>query len=505
MDKAAHFQRLICTKAIRTDLRRRSVRAAILTAGVGFADFAIRIVSTAILARLLLPEHFGLVMMVTAITAIAEQLRDFGLSTAIVQKKDLTHAEVSNLFWINVAAGTGIALLIGALAPLVSAYYQEPRLIVLTWALSITFILGGAMAQHQALLTRVLRLGHTSAVRLSASVLSTLLAIYLAWSGHGYWALVWREIARSALVATGMWLCLPWVPSLPSRQASVRGMLGFGANLTAANIVGTLGAAADRLLIGRFLGAASVGLFRQAHQLLATSTDQLVGPIYQVSQPGLSMLQNDPEKYRKFFRKMVSMVCLITMPLSLFAALYATELTALLLGPKWAEAAPLIAIFSIGTFIKQAVGSSALVLITLGRTQRLFFLSLARNVVLIVFMCIGVNWGIKGVAIAEVLTIYLLSAPRLYYSFANSPIDIGIFMSAVARPAISSVVMASILIAVRTLGSVHAPVPALLYGAGIATVSFYAAWLLLPGGRSELTALASDLVSAVRRKAIQPA
>ena len=114
MNHAEKFKGLICTEAIRNDLRSSSVRAAGFTWAAGAADFALRIGSTAILARLVLPEQFGLVMMVMAVTAIADQFRDLGLSTVTVQRKDISHQEVSNLFWINALAGTLIALVVCA-------------------------------------------------------------------------------------------------------------------------------------------------------------------------------------------------------------------------------------------------------------------------------------------------------------------------------------------------------------------------------------------------------
>src|SRR5215475_7942297 len=250
MNQAEKFKGLICTQAIRNDLRSSSVRAAGFTWAAGAADFALRIGSTAILARLVLPEQFGLVMMVMAVTAIADQFRDLGLSTVTVQRKELSHQEVTNLFWINVLAGTLIALVVCAASPLISAYYREPRLTVITCILASNFFFGGLMVQHQALLARVLKLVHRATVRVLASVISTAVAVLLAWKGFGYWALVWREVVRSVLLAAGMWFCFPWIPGLPCRKTNVRGLLGSGMHLSSANIFASISGGADRFLLG---------------------------------------------------------------------------------------------------------------------------------------------------------------------------------------------------------------------------------------------------------------
>jgi PST family polysaccharide transporter len=502
MNQAERFRQLTSTDRIRKNLRASSVRAAAYTGAAGFGDFAIRIGSTAILARLLLPEDFGLVMMVTAVTAIADQLRDLGLSSATVQKKEITHEEVTNLFWVNVLLSAVSALVICACAPLVSMYYKDQRLTVITCVLASTFVAGGLMVQHQALLTRQMKLGHTSSVRLLSSLVSTVLAISLAWMNFGYWALIWREVARSVLLTAGMWLCFPWMPGLPSWKTEIRGLIRFGTHLTGANILATISAGFDRFLIGRFWGAAPVAMYRQAYQLVTAPIDQLLSPIYQVAQPGLSLLQTDDGRYRRFYLKMVVVVCAVTMPLSLFVAVYSKEITALILGHKWGDAAPVLMILSFGTFIKQAVGSSAQILITRGLSKTYMILTLFYIATLVLLMCVGVCWGTVGVAAADVGATYLLMLPRLHYSFKNSPVTMGMFFSTITRPVIASVAMALALILMRSVWPAHALLLTLAMGGCLALVVFSGVWILIPGGRAELMSLVSDLRSTRQRKGL---
>jgi PST family polysaccharide transporter len=356
------------------------------------------------------------------------------------------------------------------------------------------------MVQHQALLTRQLKLGHTSTIRLVTSLLSTVLAVALAWMDLGYWALIWREVARSAMLAGGMWICCPWIPSLPSMKTDIRAQLKFGAHLTGANILSTLCGGCDRFLLGRYWGAVPVAIFRQANQLISAPTDQLLSPLYQVTQPGLSMLQSDPVRYQRFYRKVLSLVCIITMPLSLFVAVYAVEITLGLLGGKWIDTAPILMIISYGTFIKQAVGSTAFIPISRGHSQTYLFLTVLQNVTWLIFVCIGAWWGTKGLALADVAATYILIAPRLHYSLKGSPVTIGMFFSAIARPATASVAMWIALNVVRAVFPIHAPPLALGLGCLIALVVFPVIWLLMPGGKTELIALISDLRAAVQGK-----
>jgi PST family polysaccharide transporter len=501
MTQAEEFERRICNQALRQDLRVKSVRAAIFSGTGSAGDFVIRIVSTAVLARLVLPEHFGLVMMVTAVTGIADQLRELGLSTATVQQKEITHGQVTNLFWINALTGFGIAGLICALSPLVSDYYRDPRLTAITCVLATNFLFDGLMVQHQALLTRQLKLGHISFIRLLTSAVSAVLGIVLAWKGFGYWALVWREVSRSVLMAAGMWICFPWIPGLPSRRTNVRRLLGFGANLTLANILGSVSAGADRFLIGRAWGAVPVGIYRQGYQLIAVPTDQVPAPIYQVAQPGLCMLQTDDSRYRRYYQKVLMLVCIIVMPISLFVAAYSPEVTRVLLGRKWLDCAPILVILSFGTFIKQAVGSAAWVLITRGHAKTYLGITILQNATVIVFMLVGVRWGIKGVALADLAATYLLIWPKLHYCLKNSPVNIGAFFAAIARPAFASIAMYLALVLARAvLPALSAPA-CLVSGCLIGMMVFALAWIVIPGGKAELTGIISDFRHALERKA----
>ena len=164
-------------------------------------DFAIRFGSVAVLARLLVPEYFGLLSMVTAITSIAERFKDLGLSSATIQKKEITHEQVSTLFWLNAGVGLATMLLVVGLAYPVSLFYSDARLISITAAITISFPLSGMAIQHQALLRRQMKFAHLAGIQIGSSVLSFALAIIMALKGFGYWALVAREVTRSVFMA----------------------------------------------------------------------------------------------------------------------------------------------------------------------------------------------------------------------------------------------------------------------------------------------------------------
>jgi PST family polysaccharide transporter len=256
----------------------------------------------------------------------------------------------------------------------------------------------------------------------------------------------------------------------------------------------------DRLLLGRFQGPAPVAIYRQAYQLLVVPMDQILSPMFNVTQPGLSILQDDATRYRRFYEKVLKVVCLISMPLSVFVAANSAEITRVILGRNWLECAGILSILSVGTFIKSPVGWSALILITRGRSKEYLALTIVQSVCSMVAMSIGVFWGITGIAVANAAATWLTAPVTLYLSFNNSPVTLRSFFSAIARPATASCVMG---ISLKALPQVLPPFgdPLFLVLSSLfAVATFAGTWLLLPGGLVELKALSSDVLAFRRLK-----
>jgi len=198
----------------------------------------------------------------------------------------------------------------------------------------------------------------------------------------------------------------------------------------------------------------------------------------------------------------LTVVCIATMPVSLFVAATAAEITSVLLGPRWLECTDVLVILSLATFIKEPVAWSAHILITRGNSRRYLQLTVLQNVTLIVFMLVGVRWGITGLAAANLMATYLLAIPATYLSLQGSPVTLRIFSTTAARPAAASIMMALLVVLLHhLLPSVGAPA-FLLLATAIGAVSFVSIWMILPGGKAELLGLVADARAAVQRRAV---
>ena len=185
-----------------------------------------------VLARLLVPQDFGLFAMVTTVMGFLRIFQDAGLSMATVQRQEITHAQVSNLFWVNVAVG-GVATLCSWLRQRRQSRgsFANRRLVSITLVLSITFVLASSAVQHIALLNRQMRFGVIAIIDVVSMLAGYLTGIALALSGYGYWALVFAYLVQVTIRLVLAWSISRWRPRLPSRNTQTWHLLSFGANI----------------------------------------------------------------------------------------------------------------------------------------------------------------------------------------------------------------------------------------------------------------------------------
>ena len=252
------------TDHLLSDLKGRTISGTFITIAAQAIKFLLNLAFIMALARLLSPKDFGLYAMVTTMMGFLWIFQDIGLSTATVQRQEISHAQVSNLFWVNVGVGGVVTLVVAASAPAIAWFYREPRLIGITLALSITFLLTTSAVQHIALLNRQMRFGAIATIEVTCVLGGYLTGIGMALSGYGYWALVGANLMQVVIRLVLSWLISGWQPRLFSRNAQTRHLLSFGANITIGNLINTLARGLDNVLIGRFFGPVAVGLYSQS-------------------------------------------------------------------------------------------------------------------------------------------------------------------------------------------------------------------------------------------------
>src|SRR5262245_55011441 len=209
------------------DLGRRVLRGGIVFLVIQYGNAAFQIVAAIVLARLLAPEDFGLVAIITVLTSFAPLLIDFGLLDATAQRSRITPAQVSGLFWVSCGIGLAVAVVVAASSPLIAWVYGEPRLQPIALCVAITFVLSGMSNQHMALLRRTMQFGKIGQIQFLGTLAGTAVAVVVAICGYGYWALVLRPITTSFCVVFGAWSACRWRPGSAVFDDEVKSMVRF--------------------------------------------------------------------------------------------------------------------------------------------------------------------------------------------------------------------------------------------------------------------------------------
>jgi len=430
------------TEHLRADLFGRSVRGGAVTLSAQAGKFALRLTETIVLARLLGPEAFGLIAMVMAVTGFLQMFKEGGLSMATVQRENVTHAQVSTLFWVNLSLSAALTVLVIALAPGVAWLYGEPRLTPIALALAGTFLLTGLGIQHGAVLKRQMRFKALAATDLTSMALGVAGAITAAVLGAGYWALVVLHLVQSIVRPVMLWTLCHWRPGLPQRGTGVRPMAAFGGNLTASRFCNMLARKADDLLLGMAWGAGPLGLYTVAYRLLTFPIQQINGPISQTMQPALSRVQSNPEQFRRFYRRALEGVVSLSMPVAVFAVICAKEIILLGFGEKWVEAVPIFQALAPAAIVGSLNVSTGWIFVPLGQTRRQLTITIAGSSITVAAVALGLQWGALGVALGFSISELIKKPVQLAYACQRACIKLLDIGKALWRPSISSVLSA---------------------------------------------------------------
>jgi PST family polysaccharide transporter len=374
------------------------VRGAAVTFAGQLAKIIIQLLSVMILARLLTPESYGLIAMVTAVTGLAAVFMDFGLSTAAIQAPLLTRRQQFNLFWINTGLGALLTIIAVALAPALAAFYQQPELIPVTLALAWVFLFNGMATQYRADLSRRMMFRRLAFAEVAASLVALGVAVVLATRGAGVWALVAQILTQVVVMLAVVVISAGWLPRLYDRGASVGSFLSFGWRLAGSQVVNYIGNNIDTVMLGLRVGPTSLGLYNRSYQLIMTPLGQIRGPLNTVAIPVLSRLQDRDQQFGDFVVKgQIALGYTLVAGLA-FVAGSSETLVAILLGPQWEAASGVLALLAVAGGVTTLSSVGYWVYVTKGLVNHLLTYSFISTGIRVTCVIVGSSFGLLGVA-----------------------------------------------------------------------------------------------------------
>jgi PST family polysaccharide transporter len=437
---AAYFE----YHSVEPDHGRRSLRAGAVVLGARVLVTVIQLLTLLVLARLLSPEDYGLVGMVTAITVFAPLLVSLGTPDAVVRRARIREQEISALFWLSVAVGCSAALMMAACGPLIARFYGEPRLIWIAEVSALTFVLSALYCQHSTLLRRALKFKELAAVDLVANLLSAGAAIAMALYGLHYWALVLRPVLATSFIAFGVWALCPWVPGRPAISAGAKEMLRQGLHTAGFLVTDYIAGSTDRIAIGYRSGPILLGYYQNAMFIFDNLSGLLVTSAHNVVVASLSKAQNNRDELRRLWSKGLSTLEFFAMPAYGILAVVGQDLIVVLFGNKWSQAGVLISILALRGIPYAVERTAGWLHVSAGRTDRWMRWGVVAMCAQLIALLCGLPYGPTGVVVAFVVCSFILFIPATAYSgrpLGISAIDV---IAAVWRPMVASLLAAAI-------------------------------------------------------------
>jgi O-antigen/teichoic acid export membrane protein len=412
-------------KDARLDPARTIKSGAALLIGTQLIKLCLQLGSTAILARLLLPADFGLISLVTPITAFFTVFRDIGLTSATIFSKDISAAEVTSLFWINSGVGLALAAILVIAAPAVGLFYADSRLGPMLSVMAATFVFNGVAAQYQAVMQRSLRFKTLAAIDLGSNVFGTALSVWAAFHGFGYWSLVVMPVASQAMSLLATIPVSHWQPGRPRWEPRTGSMAKFGSSIAGFNVLNYFARNVDNLLIGKVWGMEALGYYGRAYTLMMLPLTQLMYPLSQVTVPVLTRINADRELYRSTYRSIMKVVMFCCVPLVTTVIVARRWIIDILLGPNWQGIAPIFLLLGLSALVQPMNNSAGWLMVSQGRSKEILAWGFIGSGITVLFILVGLPFGIAQVAASYSFgQIFVLTPVLWWYATRNRMVTV---------------------------------------------------------------------------------
>lgn len=366
-----------------------------------------------ILARLLTPEVFGLIGMIGVLVGFAHIFNDLGLGAALIQKQDAKQKHYSSIFWINIGVGFALMLIFMGASTWIAAFYNEPILVPLTILISVNFFLGSFNIVQRTLFQKHMKFKYLAIVEVVALVFSGIVAVTMALLGFGVWSLAIQSLLVTATMVALMWYISDWRPAFLFDWKAVQDLLQFSSNLLGFSTLNYWTRNADNLLIGRFLGSSSLGLYGKAYSIMIfplTNFSQVVG---RVMFPAFSLIQEDKQRIKRAYLRISRDIALISFPLMSGLLVVSDSFVLAVFGSQWSGMIPILQVFCLVGMVQSIGTLNGNIYLSQGRTDLQLKVGGTIGVLGVVAIIIGLKWGILGVAYSYTIFSLLATYPSI--------------------------------------------------------------------------------------------
>lgn len=418
-------------RQVSESLKKKTVRGTFWSAVDNIANQGVTFLVGLVLARLLTPHEYGLIGYIMILVAVFNSIVDSGFSNALIRKKDAGETDYSTAFIFNLAVSVVLMAAMYLLAVPFSRFFREPQLVLLVRVMSVIIIINAlALVQRTRLVKNVDFKTQTKASLIS-SLTSAGVGLGMAFGGLGVWSLVGQQISRQLVNTVCLWLLNRWKPSREFSWSSFREMFGFGWKLLVSGLIDTVWREISQLVIGKCYSTETLGQYTRGKQFSDIFSSNMTSIVQRVSYPVLSSVQDERERMREGYRRIIRVTMLASFVLLFGLAAVADSLVVVLIGPQWQEAAHYLQILCFSACLYPLHAINLNMLQVQGRSDLFLKLEIVKKIIavgpLLLGIFIGIDWMLWGWVITGIICYWLnarYSGTLIGYSIKAQIMDI---------------------------------------------------------------------------------
>lgn len=404
------------------------------------AKVALQFISVAVLARLLTPTDFGLVAMVFVVGNLVALLRDMGTAAAIVQDPQLTEDTKNAVFWINIGVGTFLCVALLATSGIIADVFRNDAVMPLLWVLAPSFAIMSVGAVPRALLERQSAFAIVARIEIGTAFISLVVTVAAAWLGAGAVSFIYGNVAMALFSSVAFLACSHWRPGKIGSTQHLRRLLTFSGQVSAFNFINYFARNADSFVIGRYLGAVSLGIYTNAFKVMLFPIQNMTFVANRALYPVMCRQESTTEQ-RSLYLKSVATIAMLTAPLMAGVFVLREPFIRVLLGSQWHEAADVLQWLAPIGFVQSIVSTTGTVSMVKGRTDLLMRVGALVAVLQVASFVIGVRWGIVGVAVCYLIANLCGAIPALFVALRQLDSGFSALLREIWAPVAAAILM----------------------------------------------------------------
>ena len=404
-------------------LKQKTTKGLFWSSVERFSNQGVSFIFSIILARILAPSDFGIVAMIGIFFAVAQSFVDSGFSNALVRKTDRREEDLSTCFYFNIGVGIVAYIVLFLIAPFIADFYNQPILSPIIRITGLGVVLNSLCVVQQALFTIRIDFKSQAKVTLSATIISGIVGVVLAYLEYGVWALVWQGVVMSLVRMGILWLMSKWRPKTGFSKDSFHYLFGYGSKLLASGLLDTIYNNIYPIVIGKFYSPAQLGNYSRALSFAQLPSSNITSILQRVTFPVLSTIQDDMPRLQTDYRRLLKLSAFIVFPLMMGLAAVAFPVIRIILTPKWEGCSLYLQIICFALMLYPIHAINLNLLQVKGRSDLFLRLEVIKKIVGVCIMCITIPLGITAMCIGMVASSLIALFINTFYT--GKLIDIG--------------------------------------------------------------------------------